>query len=92
MNNGLNIPALFPQPMILMKGPSWQNVDRDDLGSLLGGAGYTNCYLPPQYEGKDSASNGNHQIFTYTTSATTITHLFSLIYKKSSASVIVLKP
>ncbi|XP_036961535.1 piezo-type mechanosensitive ion channel component 2 [Acanthopagrus latus] len=45
------------EPMILMKGPSWQNVDRDDLGSLLGGAGYTNCYLPPQYEGKDSASN-----------------------------------
>lgn len=77
MNNG----ALFPQPMILMKGPSWQDVDRDDLGSLLGGAGYTNCYLPPQYEGKDSVSNGNDQIFIYMTSATTINYLLTLIYK-----------
>lgn len=81
MNNGLKVHALFPQPMILMKGPSWQDVDRDDLGSLLGGAGYTNCYLPPQYEGKDSASNGNYQTFTYMTSATTINYLLSLIYQ-----------
>lgn len=51
---------LFPQPMILMTSISWQDVHRNDLGSLLGGAGYTNCYSPPQYEGKHSPSYGNH--------------------------------
>ncbi|XP_058500051.1 piezo-type mechanosensitive ion channel component 2 [Solea solea] len=40
------------EPMILMTSSSWQ--DRSDLASLLGGAGYTNCYAPPQYEGKAS--------------------------------------
>ncbi|XP_062282616.1 piezo-type mechanosensitive ion channel component 2 [Scomber scombrus] len=44
------------EPMILMTSISWQDVHRNDLGSLLGGAGYTNCYSPPQYEGKDSPS------------------------------------
>ncbi|KAM7404453.1 hypothetical protein PAMP_011798 [Pampus punctatissimus] len=43
--------------MILMTSGSWQDVHRNELGSLLGGAGYTNCYLPPQYEGKDSPSH-----------------------------------
>ncbi|XP_070695122.1 piezo-type mechanosensitive ion channel component 2 [Pempheris klunzingeri] len=43
------------EPMILMTGSSWP--DRNELGSLLGGAGYTNCYPPPQYEGKDSPSH-----------------------------------
>lgn len=42
--------------MVLMREGSWH-----DLGSLLGGAGYTNCYTPPQYEDKDSQSHGNHQ-------------------------------
>ncbi|XP_078144364.1 piezo-type mechanosensitive ion channel component 2 [Centroberyx gerrardi] len=41
---------------ILLMGSSWQDVHRNELGSLLGGAGYTNCYPPPQYEGKDSPS------------------------------------
>ncbi|XP_060912625.1 piezo-type mechanosensitive ion channel component 2 [Labrus mixtus] len=41
------------EPMILMTESSWQ----DDLGSQLGEAGYKNCYLPPQYEGKDSPSH-----------------------------------
>ncbi|KAM7412257.1 hypothetical protein PAMA_021957 [Pampus argenteus] len=45
------------EAMILMTGGSWQDVHRNELGSLLGGAGYTNCYLPPQYEGKDSPSH-----------------------------------
>ncbi|XP_028308279.1 LOW QUALITY PROTEIN: piezo-type mechanosensitive ion channel component 2 [Gouania willdenowi] len=40
------------EPMILMTATSWQ--DSDNLGSLLGGAGYTNCYSPPHYESKDS--------------------------------------
>lgn len=42
--------------MVLMTERSWQ-----DLGSLLGGAGYTNCYSPSQYESKDSLSEGTHQ-------------------------------
>lgn len=42
--------------MVLMTERSWQ-----DLGSLLGGAGYTNCYTPSQYESKDSLSEGTHQ-------------------------------
>ncbi|XP_075882351.1 piezo-type mechanosensitive ion channel component 2 [Nelusetta ayraudi] len=42
------------EPMVLMRGGSW-----NDLGSLLGGAGYTNCYVPPQYEDKDSPSHGS---------------------------------
>ncbi|KAI3357269.1 hypothetical protein L3Q82_015721 [Scortum barcoo] len=45
------------EPMVLMTGSSWQDVHSNDLGSLLGGAGYTNCYHPPQYEGKDSLSH-----------------------------------
>ncbi|XP_076597549.1 piezo-type mechanosensitive ion channel component 2-like [Chaetodon auriga] len=43
------------EPMILMTGSSWQDIHLNDLGSLLGGAGYTNCYPPPQYEGKDTS-------------------------------------
>lgn len=42
--------------MVLMTERSWQ-----DLGSLLGGAGYTNCYSPSQFESKDSLSEGTHQ-------------------------------
>lgn len=42
--------------MVLMTERSWQ-----DLGSLLGGAGYTNCYSPAQYESKDSLSEDTHQ-------------------------------
>ncbi|XP_044066352.1 piezo-type mechanosensitive ion channel component 2 [Siniperca chuatsi] len=45
------------EPVILMTGSSWQDVHRNDLGSLLGGAGYTNCYPPPHYDGKDSPSH-----------------------------------
>ncbi|XP_008287485.1 piezo-type mechanosensitive ion channel component 2 [Stegastes partitus] len=45
------------EPMILMTATSWQDVRSNNLGSLLGGAGYTNCYSPPHYEGKDSPSN-----------------------------------
>uniref|UniRef100_UPI0037E7B47C piezo-type mechanosensitive ion channel component 2 n=1 Tax=Semicossyphus pulcher TaxID=241346 RepID=UPI0037E7B47C len=45
------------EPMILMTETSCQDVHRNDLGSLLGGAGYTNCYPPPQYEVKDSPSD-----------------------------------
>ncbi|XP_053280799.1 piezo-type mechanosensitive ion channel component 2 [Pleuronectes platessa] len=46
------------EPMILMTSSSWQDVHRNELGSLLGADGYTNCHSPPQYEDKDSASNG----------------------------------
>nr|XP_061802951.1 piezo-type mechanosensitive ion channel component 2-like [Nerophis lumbriciformis] len=42
------------EPMILMKGNSWQGVYGEDQGSLLGGAGYTNCYPLSQYEGINS--------------------------------------
>lgn len=45
-----------------MREGSWH-----DLGSLLGGAGYTNCYTPSQYEDKDSQSHGNHQTDTAVT-------------------------
>ncbi|XP_035801250.1 piezo-type mechanosensitive ion channel component 2 isoform X1 [Amphiprion ocellaris] len=45
------------EPMILMSAASWQDVHSSNLGSLLGGAGYTNCYSPPHYEGKNSPSN-----------------------------------
>ncbi|GAA6220059.1 piezo-type mechanosensitive ion channel component 2-like [Lates japonicus] len=45
------------EPMILMTSSSWQDLHRNDVGSLLGGAGYTNCVLPPQYEDKDSPSH-----------------------------------
>ncbi|XP_024915441.1 piezo-type mechanosensitive ion channel component 2 [Cynoglossus semilaevis] len=45
------------EPMILMTSSSWQDLHMNDLGSLLGGAGYTNCSAPPQYEDKDSPSN-----------------------------------
>ncbi|XP_040908244.1 piezo-type mechanosensitive ion channel component 2 [Toxotes jaculatrix] len=44
------------EPMILMTSSSWQDVHRNDVRSLLGGAGYTNCYPLPQYEGKESPS------------------------------------
>lgn len=44
---------MFSQPMVLMKGGSW-----NDLGSLLGGSGYTNCYTPPQYEDNVSQTLG----------------------------------
>ncbi|XP_029974309.1 piezo-type mechanosensitive ion channel component 2 [Salarias fasciatus] len=42
------------EPMILMTATSWQDVRSSNLGGLLGGAGYTNCYSPPHYEGKAS--------------------------------------
>ncbi|KAK5863316.1 hypothetical protein PBY51_000354 [Eleginops maclovinus] len=45
------------EPMILIPGSSWQDIHRNDLCSLLDVAGYTNCYPPPQYEGKDSPSH-----------------------------------
>ncbi|KAM9855188.1 piezo-type mechanosensitive ion channel component 2 [Aulostomus maculatus] len=45
------------EPMILVMGSSWQDIRRHDVGSLLGGAGYTNCYPLPQYEAKDSESH-----------------------------------
>ncbi|TKS77326.1 Piezo-type mechanosensitive ion channel component 2 [Collichthys lucidus] len=45
------------EPMILMTScNSWQDLRSNNVDSLLGGSGYTNCYLPPQYEGKDSPS------------------------------------
>ncbi|KAE8293253.1 Piezo-type mechanosensitive ion channel component 2 Protein FAM38B [Larimichthys crocea] len=45
------------EPMILMTScNSWQDLRSNNVESLLGGSGYTNCYLPPQYEGKDSPS------------------------------------
>ncbi|XP_049437555.1 piezo-type mechanosensitive ion channel component 2 [Epinephelus fuscoguttatus] len=43
--------------MILIAGSSWEDIHTNDLGSLLGGAGYTNCCPPPEYEGKDSPSH-----------------------------------
>lgn len=43
---------IFPQPMVLMRERSWQ-----DLGSMLGEASYP----PSQYESKDTLSEGNHQ-------------------------------
>ncbi|KAK1898996.1 Piezo-type mechanosensitive ion channel component 2, partial [Dissostichus eleginoides] len=45
------------EPIILIPGSSWQDVHRNDLCSLLDVAGYTNCYLPPQYDGKGSPSH-----------------------------------
>ncbi|XP_040009105.1 piezo-type mechanosensitive ion channel component 2 [Xiphias gladius] len=45
------------EPVILMTSSSWQEVHRNDLGSFLGGADYTNCHPPAQYEGKDSPSH-----------------------------------
>ncbi|XP_034393255.1 piezo-type mechanosensitive ion channel component 2 [Cyclopterus lumpus] len=42
---------------VLLTGSSWQDVHGNDHGSLLGGAGYTNCYPPPQYEVKHSPSH-----------------------------------
>ncbi|XP_023283479.1 piezo-type mechanosensitive ion channel component 2-like [Seriola lalandi dorsalis] len=50
------------EPMILMMSSSWQDVHRNDLESLLGGAGYTNSYPPPQYECKDSPPHGGEEI------------------------------
>uniref|UniRef100_G3NS76 Piezo TM1-24 domain-containing protein n=1 Tax=Gasterosteus aculeatus TaxID=69293 RepID=G3NS76_GASAC len=44
------------EPMVLMTGGSGEDVPRNDVGSLLEGAGYTNCYPPPQYEVKQSPS------------------------------------
>lgn len=46
--------GLFLQPMVLMRESSWQ-----DLGFLLGGAGYTNYYPPLQYESQETFSCGN---------------------------------
>lgn len=51
--------CLSSQPMVLMRGGSW-----NDLGSLLGGAGYTNCSTLPQYEGKESPSHGKIASFS----------------------------
>lgn len=51
--------------MILMTSSSWQEVHRSDLGSVLGGAGYTDSYPPPQYEGKGSPSHGNYHFQIY---------------------------
>ncbi|XP_034551393.1 piezo-type mechanosensitive ion channel component 2 [Notolabrus celidotus] len=45
------------EPMILMTETAWQDVHANDLGSLLPGTGYTNCYSPPQYDDKDSPSH-----------------------------------
>ncbi|XP_068996597.1 piezo-type mechanosensitive ion channel component 2 [Embiotoca jacksoni] len=45
------------EPVILMTSSSWQDIHNNDLGCLLEGAGYTNCYPPPHYEGKDSPSH-----------------------------------
>ncbi|XP_053705319.1 piezo-type mechanosensitive ion channel component 2 [Synchiropus splendidus] len=47
------------EPMILMTGP-WSDGPRNDLGSLLGGAGYTNCYPVTQYEDQDSPSHASN--------------------------------
>ncbi|XP_072304739.1 piezo-type mechanosensitive ion channel component 2 [Eucyclogobius newberryi] len=44
------------EPAILLSTCSWQD-QKNDLGSLLGGAGYSNCYPPPQYGDKDLDSN-----------------------------------
>lgn len=44
------------QPMDLMSERSWQ-----DLGPLLGVAGYTNCYTPSHYESKDTLSESTDQ-------------------------------
>ncbi|KAK7884332.1 hypothetical protein WMY93_027455 [Mugilogobius chulae] len=44
------------EPAILLTTCSWED-QKNDLGSLLGGAGYSNCYPPPLYEDKDVESN-----------------------------------
>ncbi|XP_047463265.1 piezo-type mechanosensitive ion channel component 2 [Mugil cephalus] len=44
------------ESMILMTETSWQDVHSNNLESLMGEAGYTNCYPPPLYEAKDSQS------------------------------------
>ncbi|XP_026188600.1 piezo-type mechanosensitive ion channel component 2 [Mastacembelus armatus] len=38
------------EPMSLMMSTSWEDVNINDLGSLLEGEGYANCYPGPQYE------------------------------------------
>ncbi|XP_072771947.1 piezo-type mechanosensitive ion channel component 2 [Nerophis lumbriciformis] len=38
------------EPMISLRGPSWQDMCGHHQGSLLGGAGYTNCYPLSQYD------------------------------------------
>ncbi|XP_034027616.1 piezo-type mechanosensitive ion channel component 2 [Thalassophryne amazonica] len=43
------------EPVILLR--TCEDVHRNQLGSLLGGAGYTNCYPPPQYEDSVSPSD-----------------------------------
>ncbi|XP_029912219.1 piezo-type mechanosensitive ion channel component 2 [Myripristis murdjan] len=45
------------EPAILLTDMSWHDTRTSELGSLLGGAGYTNCYPPPKYEDKDSPSH-----------------------------------
>ncbi|KAJ0064112.1 hypothetical protein NL108_000926, partial [Boleophthalmus pectinirostris] len=47
------------EPAILIRTCSWQD-EKNDLGSLLGGAGYTNCYPPPMYEDKDVDSHDSN--------------------------------
>lgn len=44
------------QSMDLMSERSWQ-----DLGPMLGVAGYTNCYTPSHYESKDTLSERTDQ-------------------------------
>ncbi|CAL8261284.1 unnamed protein product [Gadus morhua 'NCC'] len=44
------------EPMVLLLGSSWHDLHSNELGSLLGGAGYTNCYTPPLYDEKESPS------------------------------------
>ncbi|CAG6021218.1 unnamed protein product [Menidia menidia] len=44
------------EPVILISGESWQNKHSNSFGYLLEGAGYTNCYQPSHYEGKNSPS------------------------------------
>ncbi|KAM4609898.1 piezo-type mechanosensitive ion channel component 2 [Polymixia lowei] len=44
------------EPVVLLMGSSWHDLRGNELGSVLGGAGYTNCYPLPQYETKRSPS------------------------------------
>ncbi|KAK0137757.1 Piezo-type mechanosensitive ion channel component 2 [Merluccius polli] len=44
------------EPMVLLMGSSWHDLHGNELGSLLGGAGYTNCYPPSHYDNQESPS------------------------------------
>ncbi|CAL8369473.1 unnamed protein product [Lota lota] len=44
------------EPMVLLTGSSWHDLHGNELGSLLEGAGYTNCYAPPHYDEKECPS------------------------------------